>query len=153
MNTKTRTIIDRGLKFILILTAMVCSAASCGTQKIVGSGTHCAFADPEFTTSLGICNLAAEYYVVNHAWPLSKVQLEEQNKKLLAQVGQPSPDEVNEMANFLDRFTLLEMTRKGDNLLLHYRFVIAKKTTDQTAVLKPGLTVDEILQSATAGSK
>jgi len=117
---------------------------------VVGTGPHCAFADPETTTSLGICNLAAEYYVAKQQWPLSKEQLEEQNQRMLAQAGELPPEEAKELSEFLGRFTFLDMKRQGENLVLHYRFSIDKKTVDQTVTLRPKPTADEILEAATA---
>ena len=55
-----------GFAFVAVLLALMCVAASCGPARQVGSGPRCAFADPQFTTSLGIRNIVAEYYVANH---------------------------------------------------------------------------------------
>ena len=113
------------------------------------SEPRCAFADPKFTTSLGICNIVAEYYVTRHEWPLSKAQLEEQWKKMLEPEKEKMPmEEVRELSDFLERFTLLDLRKKGDNLVFHYRFQLDEKTVDQKVMLKPGPTVDQILQAA-----
>jgi len=115
------------------------------------SGPRCAFADPEFTTSMGICNLAAEYYVAHREWPLSKAQLREQNSQLLeTERAQMSPEEAQELSGFLDRFTLLDLRKRGEDLLLHYRFKIEQRTVDHTVTLRPRETADEILEAATA---
>jgi hypothetical protein len=100
-------------------------------------------------TSLGICNIAAEYYVAHHEWPLSTDRIEVQWGKMLQDAKQEMPpEEAKEGAEFLNRFTLLEFRKRGDNLLLHYRFVIGTKTVSQKVILKPGTTADEILQAA-----
>src|SRR4026208_1970309 len=91
-----------------------CTAAACGPGRVVGIGPQCAFSDPEFTTSLGICNLAAEYYLAKQEWPLSKEQLEEQNQRVLAQAGELPPEQAKEWSEFLGRFTLLDMKRQGE---------------------------------------
>ena len=62
------------------------------------------------------------------------------------------PEEAKEGAEFLRRFTLLELRKTGDNLLLHYRFTVGTKTVSQKVMLKPGTTADEILQAATDGN-
>jgi hypothetical protein len=115
------------------------------------SGLRCAFADPEFTTSMGICNLVAEYYVAHREWPLSKAQLEDQNRQLLeTERAQMSPEEVQERSGFLGRFILLDLRKSGDDLLFHYRFKIEQRTVDQTVTLRPRKTADEILEATTA---
>ncbi len=60
------------------------------------------------------------------------------------------PAGAKDMSEFSERFTLLELKRKGDNLVLHYRFQIEKKTVDQKVTLRPKPTAEEILESATA---
>src|SRR6185369_10349207 len=117
-----------------------CTAASCRSEKQIVQvrEPHCAFADPEAMTSLGICQIAAEYYITHHDWPLSKNQIEEQWGKMLEGAKQEmSPEEAKEGAEFLQRFTLLEFSKTGDDLLLHYRFIIGTKTVSQKVVLKP----------------
>src|SRR6266576_2022659 len=75
--------IVRGCTIAAALALLACTAASCGPRHSAAVGSRCAFADPEFTTSMGICNLAAEYYVAYHEWPITKAQLDEQNRRLL----------------------------------------------------------------------
>ena len=115
------------------------------------TGPHCGFADPEVTTPMGICMLAAEYYVAHREWPLTKGQLQEQFTTLLeAERAQMSADEAQDISGFLDRFTLLDFRKDGENLVMHYRFNVERKTVDQTVTLRPRQTADEILQAATA---
>jgi hypothetical protein len=140
-----------GFKFATVLAALTCVAASCGPRHSAMSGPRCAFADPEATTSMGICNLAAEYYVAHHEWPLSKAQLEEQNRQLLEGArAQMSWEEATELSEFLDRFTFLDLRKSGQDLVMRYRFKVERKTVDQTVTLRPRATADEILQAATA---
>jgi hypothetical protein len=140
------------VEFTLLTISLIllCVAASYKSTHNVGGGPRCAFSDPEFTTSLGICNIAAEYYVANHEWPLAKVQLEEQWKKMIESMKQDLPqDEAKELSNFLNRFMLLDFRRDGDRLVFHYRFEDSapSKTVDQTVTFMPGATTDEILTS------
>jgi len=152
MNTLACTAIRRGTELVTVLILLACTAASCRSEKPAVMEPRCGFADPEMMTSLGICNIAAEYYIAHHEWPLSKDQIEEQWGKMLEEAKQEMPsEEAKEGAGFLRRFKLLEFRKKGDNLLLHYRFVIGTKTVSQRVVLKPGTTADEILQGATNG--
>ena len=133
------------------LALLACTAASCGPRHSAAVEARCAFSDPEFTTSMGICNLAAEYYVAHHKWPLTKAQLDEQNRRLLEKArAEMSSEEAKELSEFLDRFTLLDLRKQGDDLVLHYRFKIKRKTVDRTITLRPRLTTDEILEAATA---
>jgi hypothetical protein len=151
MNTDLHAAFKRGFKFAAALTALACAAASCGPRHTTMSDPHCAFADPEVTTSIGICNLAAEYYVSHHEWPLTKAQLEEQHKQMLdAARVQMSADEAQELSGFLEHFTLLDLRKSGEDLVLHYRFKVEQRTVDQTVTLKPRSTADDILQAATA---
>ena len=151
MSATIYTAAKRGFRFACVLALLACTAASCGPQRSAMTGPRCAFADPEFTTSLGICNLAAEYYVAHLEWPLSKAQLEEQNRRLLEKErSQMSAGDAQELSAFLDRFTLLDLRKSGDGLVFHYRFKIEGKTVDQTVTFRPRQTADEILQAATA---
>jgi hypothetical protein len=113
---------------------------------------RCAFSDPEFTASLGICNIVAEYYIANHEWPLAKTQLEGPWKKMteLAKRDMP-PEEAKELPNFLAGFTSLDFRRQGDDLVFHYRLKVgaSAKIVDRTITFRPGATADEILQTAT----
>ena len=100
---------------------------------------------------MGICNLAAEYYVAHREWPLSRAQFEEQNRRLPeTERPQMSPEEAQELSGFLDRCTLLDLRRSGEDLVLHYRFKIERRTVDQTVTLRPRETADKILEAATA---
>jgi len=151
MNTDRHIALKRGFKFAAVLAALACTAASCGPRHSAMSGPRCAFADPEATTSMGICNLAAEYYVAHHEWPLSKAQLEEQNRRLLEGArAQMSSEEATELSEFLDRFTYLDLRKSGEDLVMLYRFKVERRTVDQTVTLRPRPTADEILQAATA---
>src|SRR2546422_1287484 len=128
---------DTWLRIALLLSALICTAASCRSEhSITITGPHCAFADPEFTTSLGICNTVAEYYIANHAWPSNIEQLREQWKNMLQQ-AKPDlpPEEAKEAAKFFDRFALVELRKKDRNLILHYRFRLDKRTVDQRVTL------------------
>jgi hypothetical protein len=153
MNTLSSTVIRRGTEILTVLILLACTAASCRSEKPAAREPHCAFADPEMMTSLGICSIAAEYYIAHHEWPLSKTQIEEQWGKMLEEAKKEMPpEEAKEGAEFLRRFTLLELRKTGDNLLLHYRFTVGTKTVSQKVMLKPGTTADEILQAATDGN-
>ena len=100
--------------------------------------------------SMGICHLAAEYYVAHREWPLSKAQLEEQLKRSLEKERAQMPAEVTEdISEFLDRFTFLDFRTRGENLVLHYRFKIDGKTVDQIVTIPTKPTTDEILEAAT----
>jgi hypothetical protein len=150
MKTSFRATVRKGTQLVAALSLLACIAASCGPERSVARGPHCAFADAEVMTSLGICNIAAEYYVAHKEWPLSKTQVEQQWSKMLEEAKQEMPpEEAAEGAEFLKRFTLLELTKKGDNLLLRYRFKVDTKTVRQRVTLKPGSTADEILRAAT----
>jgi hypothetical protein len=141
----------QGLQLVFALVVLVCTAASCGPQHSTMSGPRCGFADPEVTSSMGICNLVAEYYVARREWPLTKAQLEEQHRLLLEKErAQMSDEQFRDVSAFLDRFTLLDLRKSGEDLVFHYRFKIERKTTDQTVTFRPRPTADEILEAATA---
>lgn len=140
-----------------VFAALACTAASCGTQRSastmhrVESGPHCAFADPQFMTSLGVCYFAAGYYVAHREWPLTEAQLKEQlTKELEADKADASSEDKQDGLKFFDCFTLLDLRKSGDDLVMHYRFNIERKTVDQTVTLRPKQSVDDILQAATA---
>ena len=144
------TTMKRGFQLVSVLVALACTAASCGPRHSAMCGPRCAFADPEFTSSMGICNLVAEYYVAQREWPLTKAQLEEQHRRLLEkEKSQMSAAEFQDISGFLDRFTLLDLRRSGENLVFHYRFKIERKTVDQTVTFRPRPTAGEILESMT----
>ena len=152
MLTTFRATVRRGIEFGITLSFLACIAASCGPERTRARGPHCAFADAETTTSLGICSIVAEYYVAHHEWPVSKTQLEDQWNKMLEEANKEiPPEEATEGAEFLKRFTLVELRKSGDNLVLHYRFNVETKTVNQTVTLKPGSTAEEILSAATDG--
>src|SRR5262245_14632099 len=134
------------------LAILGCTAASCGPEKTEQTvvGPHCAFADPECTTLLGICEVVARYYLAHHEWPEAKPQLEEQWNSMLDQEKEKMPaEEVKEAAGFFDRFTLIDLRKKGDNLRCHFRFKIENKSFERKFTLRPGLTADEIMSSST----
>ena len=144
-----------GCAFVAVLLALMCVAASCGPARPIGSGPRCAFSDPEFTTSLGICNIVAEYYVANHEWPLNCAQLEEQWRKMLEQTkNEIPPEEAKELSAFFERFTRLDLRKQGNDLIFHFRFKTdgPAKTIDQTVTFKPGASADEILRAASGGA-
>ena len=153
-----QVMLKKAFKVVLVFAALVCTAASCGTQRsastlqpVTRSGPHCAFADPECTTSMGICYLAAEYYAAHREWPLTKAGLNEQLTKMLeAERANMSAEEMQDSSEFFNRFTMLDLRKSGEDLVMHYRFKIERKTVDQTVTLRPNQTADEILQSATA---
>ena len=77
--------------------------------------------------------------------------MEHQNKRLIEEARQQmSTEETKEISEFLERFTLITFRKKGENLVLRYRFKVERKTVDQTVTLRPRATADEILQGATA---
>lgn len=145
-----------GFAFATVLLTLVCVAASCGPARPVGRGPHCAFSDPEFTTSLGICNIVAEYYAANHEWPTTRAQLDRQWKTMLeSDKKETSPEQTKDLSEFLARFTLLDFRKKDDRLVFHFRFKgeAPKRVVSQTVTFKPGTTAEEILQSATASEE
>lgn len=138
----------RIFQVVSALALLVCTAASCGPPRSAMSGPRCAFADPACTTSMGICYLVAEYYVEQREWPVSKAQLEEQLRRLLEKESARTSAEVAlELSAFLDRFTLLDFGQHGENLVIHYRFKIDRKTIDQTVMFKPRSTANEIIEA------
>jgi hypothetical protein len=139
---------------MFILVALACTAASCGPPRAAAGGPRCAFADPEFSTALAVCDLVAEYYISRHEWPLTKAELEEQLKRSVEeQRPHMSADEAREASVFLNQFTLLDMQKSGNHLRFRYRFEIDRKTVDQMVTFTPGSTADEILQTAMANGK
>lgn len=60
MKARSRKILGNGVSFALLFTILASLAGSCGPPREVTSGPRCGFADPEVTTHMGICNLAAE---------------------------------------------------------------------------------------------
>ena len=137
---------------VVCLAILACTAASCGPEKNENAvmGPHCAFADPECTTLLAICEIVAQYYLAHHEWPDSKPQLEEQWNIMLAQEKEKMPaEEVKEAAGFFDRFTLIDLRKKGDNLRCHFRFKIENKSFDRKFTFRPGSTAEEIISSST----
>lgn len=61
-----------------------------------------------------------------------------------------SAEEAKDISEFLQPFTLITFRKKGENLVLRYRFNVENKTVAQTVTLRPRATADEILQAATA---
>jgi hypothetical protein len=101
-------------------------------------------------SSAGICSLVAEYYIVHPDWPRAKAQLEEQLKRMLnKERSQLSAEEFMVGAGFLDRFTVLEFRKRGDNLVFRYRFKVERKTTEQMVTFKSRPAADEILGALT----
>ncbi|MEZ0385514.1 MAG: hypothetical protein ACAI34_00505 [Verrucomicrobium sp.] len=139
--------------FLASIIAFLAGAmVSCVHPGVGKQPPKCGFADPETSTNMGICYLAAEYYMAHNQWPATRAQLDEQSQEL-SQVGEGdiAEDEAAEIAQFLRRFDLLDLQTKKGNLVMHYRFTTEGKVVDQTVTLHPRPTVDEILQSAKAG--
>src|SRR4051812_13084532 len=109
-------------RLLAVLSVLACIAASCGPDKSRLAGPHCAFTDAKMMSALGICNIAAEYYMEHHEWPLSIAQLEDQWRKILDATKEMRPEDAAQGREFLNRFTRLELRKKGDNLLLRYSF-------------------------------
>jgi len=138
--------IRKGLGLVTILAMLACTAASCGPKRTEIGGPHCAFSDPDFMTQFRVCTVVAQYYVDKHEWPSSKAELKQQWREMVdAEKGTP---ETMESSEFLDQFTILELRKKGQNLMLHYSFKGDKKTIDQRLTLRPGATSDQIIHEA-----
>lgn len=106
-----------------------------------GKKATCAFANAEVMTSLAICRMAAEFYIKNKEWPLSKAQLHEQ--ALILKLPEKDADA------FFARFSLLELKRQDENCVLQIQFEADGKKVHQRMLLKPGPSADEIVQSTT----
>lgn len=151
MNTDRHTTLKRAIQFALVYFAFACTVACWGPRHSPRSGPRCGFADPELTTRMGICYLAAEYYVAHREWPLTKAQLQEQMTKILKEDRAPmSAEELQGISGFLDRFTLLDLRKRGEDLMIHYRLRVERKRVDEKLTLSPRPTADEIIQAATA---
>jgi hypothetical protein len=125
---------------------------SCVHSGVAKTQPTCGFSDPETSASLGICYLTAEYYVAHGEWPASREQLAVQSRSLLESgQGDISDDEIVEISSFMNRFELVELHKKGKDLVIRYRFNHNDKAVDQSVKLQPKPTVDEIIQSATEG--
>jgi hypothetical protein len=131
-----------------VLLAVTLALAACRTpQPADREMLRCGFSDPETMATLGILDLVAEYYVAHHAWPSSREQLKAQLQVMLKEgKADLTPEEAKAVPQFLDRYTLLEFHRQGLNLMLHYRFKVEGKVTEETAILKPGRTADGIIE-------
>lgn len=123
---------------------------SCVSPEAAKVPATCGFSDPETSSSLGICYLAAEYYVAHGEWPSSREQLAVESRSLLESgQGDISDDETVEISSFMNRFEFVELRKKGKDLVIRYRFNHDGKTVDQSVMLRPKATVDEIIQSVT----
>ena len=143
---KVYSAIQRRLTLILAVAMLVCTAASCGPKRAEKHGPRCAFSDPDFMTQFRVCTVVAQYYVDKHEWPSSKAELKQQWREMVdAEKGTP---ETMESSEFLDQFTILELRKKGQNLMLHYSFKGEKKAIDQRLTLRPGATSDQIVHEA-----
>jgi hypothetical protein len=141
--------IQRRLDLILAVAMLVCTAASCGQKTVENYRSHCAFADPDFMTQFRVCTVVAQYYVDKHEWPSNKAELKQQWQEMLNAEKEKAPPETVESSDFLDQFTILELRKNDQNLMLHYSFKGDKKTFDQRLTLKPGATSDQIIHEAT----
>ncbi|WP_147263762.1 hypothetical protein [Roseimicrobium gellanilyticum] len=140
-----------------LLLASVAALLACTMVSCVHPGTPktqhaCGFSDPEMMATMGICMLAGEYYIAHGQWPATREHLEVQTQSVLELAqGDVTDDEAVEIASFLDRFDLVELHKKGKNLVIHYRITIDKKTVENTLMLRPKATVDEIIHSSIEG--
>ncbi len=134
----------RALTTSLILIGIAGTIVTADTPQAANT-SRCAFADDETMTSLGICYLVAEHYVVKEEWPIRPKQIEQQARVLFRAEG---IDE-EKASEFLGRFSMLEMTTDGSNLQLNYRFEVDGECFAQRVTFYPRPTVDEILQSIT----
>ena len=117
--------------------------------SFVTAESRCAFADDVFMTSLGISYLVAEHYVVKKEWPINPEQIEQQARVSFRAEG---IDE-EKASEFVGRFSMLEMTADGPNLLINYRFEADGEIFAHRVTFYPRTTVDEILQSMTVESE
>jgi len=136
------------LNLILAVAILVCTAASCGPKTTEKEGSRCAFSDPDFMTQFRVCTVVAQYYVDKHEWPSSKSELKHQWREMVDVEKGKTPPEAMESPEFLDQFTILELRKNGQNLVLHYSFKGDKKTIDQRLTLRPGATSDQIIHEA-----
>lgn len=133
----------------LVFAAFLGLDASCRSNREQTNRPLCGFADPQFTTAMGVCQFAAEYYVARHKWPLSQSELEEQLTIILEKErANLSAEEFAEIAKFFEPFTLLELKKDRENLKIHYRCIIDGKTFSQRMTLRPAATVQGILEMA-----
>jgi hypothetical protein len=143
-----KTVNHTWLRSATALIVLLCTAASCGPKEAASKKPFCAFADPDFMTQWRVCTVVAQYYVEKHEWPSSNAQLKQQWQEIVnAEKGDMPPESI-ESSEFLDRFTILELRKKGKNLILHYSFKGDEKTIDKTLTLRPGATSDQIIHEA-----
>jgi hypothetical protein len=127
---------------------LVCTAASCGPKTVENHGSRCAFADPDFMIQFRVCTVVAQYYIDKHEWPSNKAELKQQWQEMLNAEKEKVPPETVESSEFLDQFTILELRKNGQNLVLHYSFKGEKRTIEHRLTLKPGNTSDQIIHEA-----
>jgi hypothetical protein len=133
-----------------VITILGCAMTSCVHPGVAKTQPTCGFSDPATSASLGICYLTAEYYVAHREWPATREQLAVQNLSLLESgQGDISDDEAVEISSFLNRFDLVELHQKDKNLVIRYRIKLDEKVVEQSVMLRPKATVDEIIQSGT----
>lgn len=139
------------LKIALLLAAAFLATACHGPWGKEKAQPRCGFSDPHFMTSVGLCQLVAEYYVAHRQWPLTREQLGTQLErwKKEAQTESQTEEDKQELAGFLDRFSRLELRANDENLVVRFRFRIDHQTTSDTLVFYPGATKDEIIESIT----
>ena len=137
----------RGIQGVALFVAALALTA-CHTPQTTGRGTAwCGLSDPETMGNLGLIDVVAEYYVAHHQWPSSKAQLNTQLQAMLKESkADITPKEAKGVSEFLDLFTLLEFHSRGNNLVVHYRLKVERRTIEHTVVLKPGRTADEIIE-------
>lgn len=129
------------VRISLLVSLLICTV-SCATRPASGSAS-------EVATAMSLSDLAAGHYVAHRAWPQNRAQLEQRwNKMVYLSHGELAPEKSWELAAFFSRFTLLELQPSGPDLMVHYRVASGRKSADHTLHLKPGPTVDAILQTA-----
>lgn len=95
-----------------------------------------------------VCTVVAQYYIDKHEWPSNKAELKQQWQEMLNAEKEKVPPETVESSEFLDQFTILELRKNGQNLVLHYSFKGEKRTIEHRLTLKPGNTSDQIIHEA-----
>lgn len=138
------------LLLVSVLAFLGATMTSCVSPETAKMPARCGFSDPETSASLGICYLTAEYYVAHGEWPTSREQLAVESRSLLESgQGDISDDETVEISSFMNRFELVELHPKDKNLIIRYRIKLDEKVMEQSIMLRPKATVDEIIQSGT----
>lgn len=133
----------------VLLVSLLCGAASCASRPSTTGAAVSGSAASDLATAMSLSDLVASHYVAHRAWPQNRAQLEQRwNKMVYLSHGELAPEKSWELAAFFSRFTLLELQPSGPDLMVHYRVASGRKSADHTLHLKPGPTVDAILQTA-----